>query len=258
VGIVNNLRKRGLWAAPGHYLSPLPSRYDIDRQVAWDAVEDLPGINMREPEQLSLASKLNLRLGGWDRYKPDNPMYGEPDAALYRALLEHETPRKVVEVGSGWSTAVALDCGVAVTSIEPFPVRMSQATRPDDPVTLVERPVQDVPVDQLTDLAPGDILFIDSSHVAKAGSDVQWLVLNVLPCLSPGVRVHVHDIFWPFSYPEAWLREGRAWNESYLLRALLTDSPRWRIDLFAHWLWAREPSLQLPGPWPSGLWLRRT
>ncbi len=124
-------------------------------------------------------------------------------------------------------------------------------------MTLIEAPVQDVPVEKLTDLVAGDVLFIDNSHVAKAGSDVLWLFLHVLPRLAPGVRVHVHDVFWPFSYPEGWHREGRSWNEAYLLRALLTDSPGWRIELFEHWLWTTYPRFRIPGPWPSGLWLRR-
>ena len=73
-------------------------------------------------------------------------------------------------------------------------------------------------------LGPGDVLFIDSTHVARTGGDVVHDVFAILPRLAAGVRVHFHDVFYPFEYPAAWVFEGRAWNELYLLRALLSDT----------------------------------
>ena len=90
--------------------------------------------------------------------------------------------------------------------------------------------VQEVPLTEFEDLQSGDILFIDSSHVAKTGSDVNFLYFDVFPRLRPGVRIHIHDIFLPQDYPQEWaLDENRSWNEQYVLRALLMFSSRFRV-----------------------------
>ncbi len=87
------------------------------------------------------------------------------------------------------------------------------------------------------------MLFIDSTHVSKVGSDVNFLFFEVLPRLRPGVHVHVHDIAYPFEYPREWVLEGRAWNEAYLLRAFLTGNPHWQIDLWPSVLQLRHPEV---------------
>ena len=107
-------------------------------------------------------------------------------------------------------------------------------------MTVIEKPVQDVPLDLFRGLEANDILFIDSSHVSKIGSDVNFLFFEVLPILKPGVFVQVHDIFWPFEYPKAWYDLGWAWNETYLLRAMLAGSRRYRVRLFPSYLEARH------------------
>ena len=84
-------------------------------------------------------------------------------------------------------------------------------------------------VDTFKSLEKDDILFVDSSHVSKVGSDTHYLFFEVMPTLSSGVLVDVHDIFWPFEYPADWIREGRAWNEAYLLRAFLSFNPAFKI-----------------------------
>jgi hypothetical protein len=158
-------------------------------------------------------------------------------------------------------TAAADEFQTEVTCIEPYPKRLESVLVPSDDVTLLRQPVQEVPVGYFKSLRAGDILFIDSTHVAKAGSDVCWLFLRVLPLLAPGVLVHIHDVFWPFTYPEAWLREGRDWNESYFLNALLIDTTRWEIVLFSSWLWQNRTDLvplDLRNEQPGSIWIRRT
>jgi hypothetical protein len=89
-------------------------------------------------------------------------------------------------------------------------------------------------------LEAGDILFIDSSHVSKLGSDVHYLMFEVLPALRPGVWVHIHDIFHPFEYPIQWYDEGRAWNEAYVVRAFLQYNKAWQIEHFSSFMIARH------------------
>lgn len=201
-----------------------------------------------------------------DRWQPHNGMYGRADAAVLHAMLRHHRPGRVLEVGSGYSTAVALDVAerhlpqLRITCVEPNTQRLRSRLRPGDDVVIIEAPVQDVPLAAFTELEAGDVLFIDSTHVLKSGSDVAWLYLHVLPVLAPGVIVHVHDIHWPFEYPERWLREGRDWTEVYLLRAFLTHNDAWSVRLMTSWVWSTRPDLvpQSLRHEPTGaLWMQR-
>lgn len=268
-------RARGISAAlgvppyvkPGHYYSPTTSLADRSTAVGW---RDLPpvGVDLREPDQLRLASELApllLELPS-DRWHDRNGMYGRADAAVLHAMLRQHQPARLVEVGSGFSTAVALDVAdrylpeLQITCVEPYPERLRSRLRPGDRVELVQRRVQEVDPATFAGLGSGDILLIDSTHVVKAGSDVVWLLLHVLPTLRPGVIVHIHDIHWPFEYPERWLREGRDWTEVYLLRAFLTDNAAWRVLLFTSWLWSRHPEAipaELRGLPTGAFWMRR-
>jgi hypothetical protein len=255
---------------PGHFYSPLTSAADAGRGPGW---HDAPGVDVREERQLALAARLQPLLGqplSGPRYVPGNDMFGAADAAVFRAMLTHLRPTRLLEVGSGHSTALALDeadccpglSGLEITCVEPFPERLlGLLTAPDaDRVTLLRQPVQELDLASYDQLGPRDILFIDSTHVVKAGSDVLWLFLHVLPRLAPGVIVHIHDVFWPFEYPDAWLRQRRDWTEAYLLHAFLIGNSGWEILLFPSWLWQCHPEL-VPGHLadqdPGSIWLRK-
>lgn len=258
------------YATPGHFYSPLTAESDVSRALSW---AQAPGVDLAEGRQLALAARLRPLLAEaapGPRYDADNRMFGPADAAVYRAMLTHLRPARVLEVGSGFSTAIALDeadanpalAGLEITCIEPFPERLLGLVRASDHgrLTLVRQPVQDVDPALFGRLGSGDVLFVDSTHVVKAGSDVVWLVLHVLPRLAPGVVVHVHDVFWPFEYPAPWLRQRRDWTEAYLLHAFLAGNTSWEILLFTSWLWRCRPEF-VPDPLaseqPGSLWLRK-
>ncbi|MBE1487362.1 class I SAM-dependent methyltransferase [Plantactinospora soyae] len=256
------------YVKPGHFYSPATAPADRATAIRW---RDLPpvGVDLREAEQLRLAGELAPQLLELpvDRWQDQNGMYGRSDAAVLHAMLRHYRPSRLVEVGSGYSTAVALDVAerflpeLRITCVEPHPARLQSRLRPGDEVELIPRPVQEVDRATFATLRSGDILLIDSTHVVKAGSDVVWLFLHVLPTLRPGVIVHIHDIHWPFEYPERWLREGRDWTEVYLLRAFLTDNAAWQVLLFTSWLWSRHPEAvpaELRGIPTGAFWMRRT
>ena len=131
---------------------------------------------------------------------------------------------------------------------------------------LVQR-VQEVPLREFSRLEAGDVLFIDSSHVAKTGSDVNHLYFEVLPRLAPGVRIHVHDIFLPHDYPQDWaVTDNRSWNEQYLLRALLMYSQAFRVVFGCSYAFHRFPeevraALALPSAAAFGggsFWMEKT
>lgn len=272
------------WIEPGHFYSPLTSPAEVDAdapRLFAPGLRDLPGIDLRLDEQLRLARELARYYGEEDfataprpdrRYCLANEYFPYGDAFAYHALLRHLRPARVVEVGAGWSTAVLFDTEerflqrrLDVTAIEPYPDRLLSLLRPDDVarLRLLRCRLQDAPLEVFDALEADDILFVDSSHVAKTGSDVLHALFTVLPRLRPGVWVHVHDVHANFEYPEPWVREGRSWNEAYFVRAFLMYNDRWRIELHGATLAEHAPAELLQrmprlGENVGGsLWLRR-
>ncbi|MFH0918769.1 MAG: class I SAM-dependent methyltransferase [Fibrobacterota bacterium] len=265
----------------GHFYSPIPSMEEVRlRETELFAVpESLPGIALNEADQRSLLSQIQRYAEAQPfpetkkedfRYYLDNPYFAYADGIFLYSLLRHFTPRRVIEVGSGFSSRVLLDVNerffhgaMNSTFIEPFPERLFSLVKPGEIARLDVRrqPVQSVDLSLFSELQSNDILLIDSSHVGKIGSDINHLLFRVLPLLSEGVLVHFHDIYYPFEYPRHWIYEGRAWNEAYLLRAFLQYNPVFQIIFFNTYL----SHAGLFGPLPlcqkspgSGLWLRKT
>lgn len=273
-----------LYAPPGHFYSPLPNLKAV-REASrdpLDAAAQTPGIDLRDVEQLALLEKFasfyaELPFTGQpthdSRYYYENPFFGYGDAIVLYSMIRHYKPRRIVEVGSGFSSAVMLDTverffdePANITFVEPYPARLDSVLKPVDRThcTVVAAPVQDVDARLFTQLSAGDFLFVDSSHVAKVGSDVNHLLFDVLPSLQPGVVVHFHDVYWPFDYPKPWILAGRAWNEAYALRAFLQYNSAFQILYFNAYIAARHrerlvQTLPLcmndPG---ASLWLTRT
>lgn len=268
----------------GHFYSAVPSQPRIEAEAERlfaPPPRTLPGIDLREEAQLALVRELEPFYDAQPfpahrtppfRFWFENPAYSWSDAIFLHAMLRRLRPRRIVEVGSGHSSCLMLDTSelflggaVELTFVEPYPALLRSLLRPGDEsrVRIVPQEVQRVPLETFERLEANDVLFVDSTHVAKIGSDVNHLVLEVLPRLAPGVHVHFHDVFHPFEYPEAWVREGRAWNEAYLLRAFLAMSAGWEIVLMNTFLetfhedyFARRMPLCLRNPGGS-IWLRR-
>jgi hypothetical protein len=242
--------------ADGHYHSPLPAqavalRYLSERPAVTGC---LPGIDLNSSGQIAL-------LQAFQRYYPelpfpqkktdgcrywyDQPWLGHADAIYLYSILRHFRPHQVIEVGSGYSSALIIETverflqpPPQFSMIEPEPQRLNDALEPADldHYGLLQSEVQNVPLQHFTKLTANDLLFIDSSHVLKCGSDLQFLLFEVLPSLAEGVIVHFHDVFYPFEYPAEWIRAGRYWNECYLLHAFLFNNREWEILLFGDYL----------------------
>jgi predicted O-methyltransferase YrrM len=270
-------RRAGMWVPPGHFYSPL-----VDVTSAPRFLSDPPlaiAVNVAEQRELWHRCVPMFREMPFSdkrspdyRYWFDNPAYGYADAMMYYAMLRTYQPARVIEVGSGYSSALLLDIAelhlpeTRITFIEPYPELLLSLMRADDRsrCTVLPQRVQDVPLSIFSDLHSGDVLFIDSTHVAKTGSDVVCELLEVLPRLEAGVLIHIHDIFWPFEYPESWvIEENRSWNETYVLRAFLMYNDAFEIvfwnDYFVKQCWgeieAEEPRFLLNTG--GSLWLRK-
>jgi predicted O-methyltransferase YrrM len=168
---------------------------------------------------------------------------------MLRAVIAAERPRRIVEIGSGFSTACMLDSldhfglkQTRITCIEPFSARLRSVLRPGDEarVEIIERPVQGMALETFARLEANDILFIDSTHVLKTGSDVHYELFHILPVLKTGVLVHFHDCRYPFEYPAEFIFERNySWNEAYALRAFLMYNAKFRV-FFYNSLFARR------------------
>ena len=273
------------FAPPGHFYSPIPDIDVVDRYKATMLNLDtttVPGIDLQVPRQLALLESFAAYRDDLPfrdeptpglRYYFGNPYFSYGDAIILYSMLRHRHPRRIVEVGSGFSSAVMLDTNehfctesIAMTFIDPYPDRLLSLLSDEDARRhdVISAAVQDVPLERFTSLEAGDVLFIDSSHVVKVGSDVAYLVTSVLPRLRRGVLIHFHDVFWPVEYPEAWIRAGRAWNEAYLLKAFLQFNRAFELVFFNSYIAAHhaaEAARQLPlfltNP-GAGLWLEKT
>ena len=260
----------GYHIRPIHYYEPLPDFRSITTEQIMRC-RTYPGIDFNWNQQLALVNELasyseELREVQFDF---DNVFFNGFDAAVYYSLIRHLKPQRIVEIGGGYSTQIA-DKALRVnekgklTCIEPYPEERLNGAKLD--IELITKRVEEIDVDFFSSLDANDILFIDSSHVVKFGSDVCFEFLEVLPCLKPGVWIHVHDIFFPHDYPAEWLIERRqAWNEQYLLETFLSFNSRFSVQLANHWfcldhldeaarLWPRALS---PNYGACSFWMKR-
>ncbi|MET0168683.1 MAG: class I SAM-dependent methyltransferase [Vicinamibacterales bacterium] len=266
-----------------NFYSPVVDRDEAiqDRHRIWKTAHSAPpGVDMRQDAQVALLHSIRAvaaefdyprtveeRTHAYDFYQ-DNGFFEGLDARMWFCLARHFRPKTIVEVGGGFSSLLAadvnrryLDGRVAFLCIDPCPSDVLLAGVPGLAKLLPFR-VQDVPLRLFESLRENDVLFIDSSHVSKTGSDVNFLCLEVLPRLAPGVLVHFHDIFLPGEYPKDWVLErGYSWNEQYLVHALLIDSIGFEVVFASYFASQRYPH-QIRAIFGKpcsggGLWLRR-
>jgi Methyltransferase domain len=285
--LFDHAERHGLHVLPVHFYTPIPDGEKLPESL-WQERNDPPGVDLRIEEGLSLLARLAERYRSeYDQFpyeKPAEPQrfhlsntaYSCGDAEILYSMIRDLKPRRIVEVGSGYTTLqisetigrmVQDDPGLACefTAIEPYPPEYL-SPRPAGVTRVLPSIVQTVPVHEFLALEADDILFIDSSHVVAIGSDVIYLFLEILPRLAPGVVVHVHDVFIPFNYPRSWIRQSRFfWNEQYLLHAFLLFNQAFEVLLPTHAVFHRHneefkrhvPSCARHERQPSSFWMRR-
>jgi len=241
----------GMHITPVHFYQPIPDTRNIPKDL-FDKFLHYNEICLREEEQIQLLTKLgkySSELEGIPKKRPENVkeyfyenrMFGPMDAAIYYSIIREFNPKTIIEVGSGFSTLIASKAATknkttSIISIEPYP-RKFLLTGVPHLEKLIQKPVQNLDVDKFKILEKNDILFIDTSHVSKINSDVNHLLLHVIPELNSGVLIHIHDIFFPYEYPRGWLlKKKRFWNELYLVWAFLIGNSKYEILLLNHFL----------------------
>jgi len=277
---------------PGHYYSPIPNIEEVKARegAIWrrESAKEIPGIDLNEQAQLELLDHLKQYHSEQPftenkipnrRYYLANDLFSFCDGIVYYCMLRHLKPKRVIEIGSGFSSCILLDTNelffdsnIRCTFIEPNPERLYSLLGPTelDKLQVVPRQLQDVELGCFSELSAGDILFVDSSHVSKTGSDVNMVLFEILPALPIGVHIHLHDVFYPFEYPREYVYRQWAWNEIYLLRAFLSYNRDFLITIFPSFLErfhgerlknALPLAYRHPPKWPtligSSLWIER-
>jgi len=242
VGELSASKYRSSYEVPGHYYSPIPDVEEIKANAGniWKQPErHIPGINMNPDQQYSHLREF-FEMGpslpfpeeknDKTKYYYNNPSFSYADAITLHCMIRKYKPKRIIEVGSGFSSCVMADTNelffnnsIKLTFIEPNPEFFYSVLPEKDnkAYRILVNKVQDVDLAVFQELEENDILFIDSSHVGKIGSDVNHEFFEIIPRLKKGVLVHFHDIFHPFEYPYDWVIEGRSWNENYMLKAFL-------------------------------------
>lgn len=239
----------------GHFYSPLPSKEDEEKYCANKPVDVDSSIRLNIDEQLALCNEMKKFYNPWmfaetesglgqngnTRYYYENKFFSYGDGIILNMFLRKTQPKRIVEVGCGFSSAMMLDTcdmfselgDVDFTFIEPEPERRLLKLVKEKEINLIKSNLQDLEPDLIyNSLEAGDLLFIDSSHVVKLNSDVMFIFDRILPNLKKGVYVHFHDVVYPFVYPDCWVREGRFWNEVFFLKQFLAYNDSWKIVLW--------------------------
>jgi hypothetical protein len=265
--------RHGFHVTPVHFYQPIPDTQFLP-ETLWSQPSELAGIKMNDAMQLDLLQNHFTKFREECTNFPAEPPPGQRrpfrgvDALVGYCMVRHFQPRLIIEVGSGFSSlalgqATAKNKNSALICIDPFPSDFLRKGF-SGLRSWIEEKIQDIDLEFFSQLESGDILFVDSSHTVKIGGDVNYLFLEVLPRLKPGVIVHVHDIFLPFEYRRDWvLDELRFWNEQYLLQAFLTFNSEFEVLLANSYLnhyHQEDLKAAFPGlsSWAGGsFWMRR-
>ncbi len=267
------------------YYSPIPDLSSLPDEV-WTRRSNLGGLDLSTDSAIEFVERdLRPLIAELDIPMRDPGVPGEffltnlgfetVDAELLYGMVRRFQPQRVIELGSGYSTllinlacqrnaADGVETAHEVFDPHPRPHILGEEMRAPSKLTAIS--ATDVPLSEFSGLKPGDILFVDTTHTVKIASDVNFVILDVLPVLRPGVIVHFHDIFLPWEYPRQWFAEMHwYWAEQYLLQAFLAYNRSFEILVPAHAL-AREQPERLGAVIPSftqnagpgSMWLRRT
>ncbi len=251
----------GFHITPNNFYQPIPDTRTL-RDKLWLQQSGLVGVDMNEQKQIQLPNQVlrfkeeydvfpkNTVLKPWQYYL-NNPTFGPVDAEILYCMIRHFKPKKIVEIGSGYSTYLSAQAILKneeesgnkseLTAIEPYPNEVLKSGFPGLS-KLISTKVEEVDLSVFNELKENDILFIDSSHVLKIGNDVQYEYLEILPRLNKGVIIHIHDIFFPSEYPKRWVLEMHLfWNEQYILQAFLAFNSSFEVLWSGSYMHLRYP-----------------
>ncbi len=249
---------------PGKWGSPIPEWEEVEKEHAklYNLNKNLNGIDLNIEEQLKTLTDFKLYTS--DFYKSyvqypsseslytltNNIYYRFYDGASLYSFIRHYKPNRIIEIGSGYSSALMLDVNknyfnntIDIILIEPNPERLLSLVKDRRRISLIQKNIQDIDNSLFESLGENDFLFVDSSHIVKMGNDVNKIIFEILPLLKKKVFIHFHDVVFPFEYPLSVIKNRYAWNESYFLHAFLMYNNKIRIALMNSLLAAQQKEL---------------
>ncbi|MBI2865448.1 MAG: class I SAM-dependent methyltransferase [Chloroflexi bacterium] len=279
-------QKHGVHLTPNNYEWPIPDTARLPDRL-WRPRSEMPGVDLRVEAQLDLLNRVFAQYKTeYDRlpleptsdprqYHVNNKLFESVDGEVLYCLIRHFRPRRIFEIGAGWSTLLAAQAALKnqqefgeaaeLISIEPFPNETLRAGFPGLS-RLIVAGLEDVDLSLFDSLSANDILFIDSSHVLRLGNDVYIEYLELLPRLHPGVLIHIHDVFLPSEYPRNWIVDKHRFNsEQYLLQCFLAFNAEFEVLWASNHMHATHPaeltaafaSYNSTDRCPGSFWLRR-
>jgi len=282
--LFGRLEAAGLHVLPVGYYSPVPDTHELrSGDQRWREEVDLDDVQFNFGEQSRLGE--SFKTYRWEiadlpradelRQQGYGLGYGPIESMLLYSFIRHFNPKQIIEIGSGVSTVYEARAIAAnnmagrgpcsLTCVEPYPSELLHTI--PEVTNIVQKKVQELPVEVFRQLDANDILFLDSSHSVKIGSDVNFLYLQILPKLRPGVLIHIHDIYFPFlTPPDDWLFDRLMfWQETVLLKALLSGNRNFEVIYCCSYLHHKEPraladTFDAYDPqthYPQSIWLRR-
>lgn len=276
----------GFHITRNHFESPIPDTRDLNDRI-WSNSTKLPGININQQAMTDLINLFSIKYKNeYDnfpknktlipyQYYIDNGAFESIDAEMYYCMVRHFKPKRIIEIGSGYSTFIAAQAIVKnkeefgqntkLIAIEPYPNETLRSGFPGLAELIISK-LQDIDISKFNTLDENDILFIDSSHVLRIGSDVQYEYLELLPRLNKGVIIHIHDIFLPAEYKRSWVHnDHRFLNEQYFLQAFLAFNNTFEILWGGSLMHLSHPevlekafsSYNRDLVWPGSFWLKK-
>ena len=275
----------GFHITPNHFYQPIPDTITLKDEL-WLRQSELVGVDMNEQKQIQLLNQFMRFKEEYDAFpknkasKPyqyyiNNPNFGAVDAEILYCIIRHFKPKKIIEIGSGYSTYLSAQAilkneeengnKTELIAIEPYPDEVLKSGF-SGLSKLILTKIEEIDLSEFSELKENDILFIDSSHVLKIGNDVQYEYLEILPRLNKGVIIHIHDIFLPMEYPKKWVLEmHRFWNEQYLLQSFLAFNSAFEVLWAGSYMHLRHPeklekafsSYNRKMVGPGSLWIRK-
>lgn len=238
------IQRLGFDILPHHYYSQIPDIKELKKTTAWQQARSMSTIKGADitdqllfvqaccpPELRQEFSTLNIHRQAIEQ-NLEGGGYGPVESDFLYAFIQKHQPSKIIQVGCGVSTAIVIRaaqaCGYQpkIVCIEPYPSKFLLKSHKEGTIALIREKAQLVALKQLTELTNGDLFFVDSTHTVKPGSEVNRIILEVLPRLQTGVFIHFHDIYFPYDYPRNLLTDDLFfWNETALLYAFLLNNP---------------------------------
>ncbi len=255
-------QKFGINILPQHFYSTIPDIRYLKQNDFWLGRGSMIGVEMNSlDEQLQLAKtccavekhrELSLKniYGKAVSENGEEGGFGVVEAEFLHCFIKFYKPKKIAQVGCGVSTAVILNAAseinhsIELTCVEPYPSQYLSDKNNANEISLIVKKAQEVDIEVYTQLSEGDMLFIDSTHAVKPGSEVNFLMFEILPRLKKGTVVHFHDIYFPFDYGRNLLSNDLFfWQENSLLHAFLIGNKKFKIMIcqsMLHYKWTNE------------------